>query len=535
MWTNIQNQLSQPKIQSALTGLLELYFIAHVGGAFHNVEYALREEGYFENDVKNYLNSTNLNITNDQQYDGIFKMELAKKYITLSSTKDLVACLCKVLVSILIDNSGYWAARFFCQFVSFAGLCGILWQSPENSAIVTYLSFPLFYGGNTGIMLIHIFLSCMFPISQGKYMSAFKVLYAIEPVMYGWYKSASQNARYYFWFAIFICQPILWLRTVLFTPRRNVDIKNIRLGWQTRHDRFKEIESEPDSVEDDALMEESSSSSNQNSKYTSGTIDETLKETTEKKSSKGIFSYLLETIYLFNIPNILITFWVNFEILLGTSLFGQYISYLFWKIPSDSDQECKKIRANSTLNTQFAVVNQYMNYYNYSYVFLLISLPILGWWIDFVAKTYSNRKKTNIYTGQIFSVIILMLFVSASSILVHFFLPLTKIDETTCDFTHPWAPTLSIALILIFIGHIWTVRNIYVISANKLNDQGRILMVNNMLQAGMHVLIRYMPQWVQKYFGNDWDKFFRFMGYIGIFNLVVPVVGLFWWHFIKKN
>lgn len=405
----------------------------------------------------------------------------------------------KMSISVFIDISGYWLARCVCHSISLIGLVTILFINLERSFLV-YLGFPLYYGANTGTMLIHIFLACMFPVHQGKYMSLFKILYVIEPFIYNEFKQLDAFGQKMFWTVLLCLQPLLWLRTFTQTPKRNVDPDNIRLGWQTRFD-------------EKPAANPASESNSEKTSYV-----------------KNFITYCIEIKDSMSINNILITIWVNLEILTGLSFYSQYYSYLVWKLNTVTTD-----LGNGTILTNdqtFVHTGKYVTYFNYNSIILLISLPIIGTGIDSLAKYIKTQwNLENILKGQVFSTIILMLVISLNSFLVHLVLSVSTMNPETKDFTYPLIPIISSCCMMVWLGHIWTVRNIYVVSANNysFSKQSKVLFVNNFLQAVVHILSAMLPLIVEKLNG-DWDKFYQYLCLVSVVNFIIPI-WLYNYHF----
>merc|ERR1712203_257352 len=120
----------------------------------------------------------------------------------------------------------------------------------------------------------------------------------------------------------------------------------------------------------------------------------------------------------------------------------------------------------------------------------------------------------------------LMLLISGNSMMIHFLFSSSTIDPVTLDFAQPWIPVFCIACVIVWVSHLWTVRNVYIVSNNSSHDQQKLLFVNNFLQALMHVVTAKMGQWVADWFLGDWDVFFYWMGWSSLVSLLIP--GLLW-------
>ena len=307
------------------TGLLELWFFCHGGSQIAIIEKHMRDNHYFntkilkeldlvDNDefekefpeIKTIADLADENKNKNDEYLLVLHKTALKNvsnlHIRFSQLIYFSGALVKIIIGIILDTSGFWAARTVCHISVFLGLIAILLAGPQDY-FLNFFGYPVFYGGNVGIIFIYIMGAPMFPKNQAKYIAMQKYMFLFETLVYFYYRkflneepgydepsvmekyidysvknsgqvinndnetlshmtilenTISDNNQYnissfekekkIFWLIILLVQPLLWFRTLFFLPRRTINLEfgldRIPIGWITRHDRMKGEEEE---------------------------------------------------------------------------------------------------------------------------------------------------------------------------------------------------------------------------------------------------------------------------------------------------
>ena len=381
------------KLAYASTALVELFLICPMGIGYPLIESVFRSQNYFFDEVTTSINDTwqqekpgqwkvlNSEFSNDtisnttyQAYQNIQKSyneevqgSLAKIWVPWRENIVAVITFSKLFLCFLVDYDGFWTSRGYNCIIRMIGLYFFINLDISKPFYLMY-GMVFFFNGSVGLLYLYVIMAGIFEAnSRGKYLSAYKLMYATEALIFKYIfaQLAVENQKYFWWFYV-VMEPLVYYRTFMYYPRRQLvpkphedPVKNAAgktyfpLGWKTRHDPRPEF--------------------------------------------IGLKKYFMQYLELVNLKVTLMAVWSAVNVCSFFSIYGQFQSYLYWKIP-DSDQKSDYIKGlvGFWINSQILLI--------------LVWSPILGILVDkltnFLKKNKSIEKtaeniKNNFQNGQI--------------------------------------------------------------------------------------------------------------------------------------
>lgn len=348
-------------------------------------------------------------------------------------------------------------------------------------------------------------------------------MYCTEALIFKFYKTLSFVGRKYFWLGVVLLQPVSWLRTLTMLPKRNIDsakleqegYDTVRLGWKTRHDKKTDISDPPTEATSSEISELGSE------KCLKSDTNSAKNRTSENCKKPSIYNFLKSLIQTMTPDMWLLCLWTNLEIFTFLTLNGQFVPYLYNKLP--------------TSDHQVAFIESFVDSYTFIAIFAMpITAPLTGIFCDFLCQFLISKYNYAKNISSLIASLIFMIFLSLLNLVAHFLLMSSQLclDPASCgsnyqNIQNPIVILTAMTVTLGFSSLFWVVRNIYIFAAGNAVFAQKVLTVMNASQMIVPFFSSKIPIWVKNYFDGDWDGFYFYFNILILANGVIPVYLLY--------
>lgn len=487
------------KFWSIATAYAETIALIHVGNSFQTLEYALRENGFF-NETTNAANET-APTTPEQQ---------SQIYSNLFMTNLTTCLLMSLFIGFVTDAKGTWWSRCIGQIFMVIGIvCGMM-ISLERQYLV-FVAYPLFYAGGMVNSEMNMLCYILYPKKMGMLSSLTGFSVGAAQAWYIWYKDLClpfENLKY-FWMVMLALMPLMTVRTFLLMPKLKVTIDIDRLGWETRNDDYATFGKKAvDSEEEKTMMAKDEAEAT--SMITPAEKDPTLFSELFRPPVLALFCWCLLS---------------DYRVFLYYSKFQPWLRYKVGGLNATESEYFSDVAIGNEIEikaTRDSIISLQTSTFTWCMMSQMLTDPFCGFFIDLASKLYRSKlnldhKKSTVLTCAV-GLAFCTIFLAGISFL--------QVQDFNGRFI------VAAGVCAAFIDSIrFSCKFMFIFTIIDSRVVGRVMGFGSFLIIMVNGLISLTNMFVETYCGGNWDQVFGPLGYITVFSLLFPAFIIYYYFY----
>lgn len=484
-FTKFFQEAKKLKFWTIATLYVEVILMFHQHNNFSSLEYALRENGFYEG-------------KNEEEKLSIYSWLLAMIIVAMFSLA--------ILNGFIIDTIGTWYSRVLAQILLITGISTALMITKENSYLI-WIAYPLFYGGGYMATEAGLLTYVLYPKQMGMLSSLTGVSVGGSALWYLFYKKICtpfENTRIWWWIMMSF-QPLVTLRTFFLMPKLKVTKNGTdRVGWQTRHDTYANFKDKETEKQIYKIQKHDPENKAEIEKLTSQLNNQVTEksETTQQKSAPST-TFLKE---LFKAQNFLFFCWWFISDIRQLSYMSKYQSWLRTKT-----QDAEEVSSFTEIYSKCMMVQ-------------MITEPCCGRFLDFIRATFQAKIFKKGDANETFTKSMVL------TTCIGFIL--TSISTSLTSFFQARSPFSIVNIIGAGVATVttdsfrWSCKFMFLFTTVNPEFTPRVLAFSNIFIILANLVVPQL-NYVLKIFDNDWDQFNMALGFLSLSSMLFPILILY--------